>query len=243
MFRVFFVVLIAISFVSCTKNKKIEEKSQELTLTQQLEQKAQASADKTPEEIRKVMSSAIEELKASTIVEKALKKGDKIPEFVLKDVQKGEISSQELLKKGPLVISFYRGGWCPYCNLQLRDLQKHLGEFKAEGAQLVAISPEKPDSTAETIKKQELEFYVLSDSDGKVGEKFGLMFKLPEDLKQVYKKFGIDLEQANGNKDWELPIAATYIVNRKGEIVYSFVDEDYKKRAETRELVKIVRGL
>lgn len=226
-----------------TSNAKSQTPSGDPTLTEQLAEKAAASAQKTPIEIKQVMFKAIEDLKNSQILEKALKKGDKIPSFELHDVQKGRVQSSELLQKGPLLLIFYRGGWCPYCNLQLRDLQKNLKAIRSTGAQLVAISPEVPDQTAETVKKENLEYFVLSDADGEVGKKFGLMFQLPEDLKGVYLKFGIDLEKSNGNRNWELPLAATYIVNRQGEIIYSFVDADYKKRADTLDLIKILKEL
>ena len=210
-----------------------------MNLTQQLEQTAAQSAAKSPDEIKKIMFDAIAELKKSAIINSALKVGDRIPAFSLPDVKRGLISSSELLKKGPLIVTFYRGGWCPYCNLQLHDLQLHLKEIRATGAELVAISPEKPDQTAATIKKNELDFYVLSDTDGKVSKQFGLNYPLSAELKDVYKKFGIDLELANGNKNWELPLAATYIINTQGVISYAFVDADYKKRAETLELIEI----
>ena len=166
-----------------------------------------------------------------------------MPDFTLPDVNNKPVSSKDLLAKGPLVVIFYRGGWCPYCNLQLHDIQKHLKALKATGAELVAISPEKPDATAETVKKQKLQFYVLSDSNGTVGKKFGLMFKLNDDLKAVYKKFGINLTEANNNDKWELPLAATYIVKQDSKIAYSFVNADYTKRAETTELIDIVKSL
>lgn len=212
-------------------------------LTERLEEKAKASAEKSPDEIKKIMGKAIKDLQQSEIMKSALKKGDQMPAFTLNDIKKGKVSSNELLKKGPLVISFYRGGWCPYCNLQLRDLQLHLKDIRSTGAELVTISPEAPDKTAETIKKEELNFYVLSDTNGETIKKFGLMFKLPKDLIEIYKKFGINLTQANASKKWELPLAATYIVNQKGKVVYAFVDADYKKRAETTELVKILKTL
>ncbi len=238
--------IVSTSIVGCTKSEEKSETAQHVenrTLTVQLAERAQESAGKAPKETRQIMMKAIKDLKESQVMEKALKKGDKIPNFTLPDVLKGDVSSEVLLKQGPLLITFYRGGWCPYCNLQLRDLQKHLPEIKNTGAELVAISPQTPDASTETVKKQRLEYYVLSDVDGKVGDQFGLMFKLNDDLKKVYQKFGIDLQKANGNSQWELPVSATYIVNTDGEIVYAFVDADYKKRAETLELIKILQDM
>ena len=242
------VVALALILFGCTGEKNSSKKenspsNSQTSLSRQLQEKAEASAKKAPPEIKKIMQKAIADLKSSSVIKSALKKGDRIPEFTLPDIKRGSVSSTELLSKGPLVISFYRGGWCPYCNLQLRDLQKNLAEIRAQGAELVAISPEVPDSTAETVKKHNLDFYVLSDADGVVGKKFGLMFNLDEDLKGVYQKFGINLEKANGNKKWELPLAATYVVNTQGEIFYAFVDADYKKRAETTKLIEILKNL
>lgn len=224
-----FLLILGLSIHAFTKEK---------TLTQQLKEKAAASAQKSPKEKRKIMLTAIEDLKKSQIMKTALKKGDQLPHFTLNDVKHGQVSSQQLLERGPIIIAFYRGGWCPYCNLQLRDLQKHLPKIKAHGAQLVAISPEAPDQTAITVKKQGLNFYVLSDINGKVSDSFGLTFKLPNDLITVYKGFGIDLARTNGNKKWELPLAATYIITKNGRIAYAYVDADYKKRAETKDLIK-----
>ena len=212
------------------------------SLTEQLREKAEASAEKSPKEVRKIMLDALDDLKNEKIQQQALKKGDKMPEFELPDVTRGMIDSESLLKKGPLVVVFYRGGWCPYCNLQLRDIQNHIQKFQKLGAQVVAISPEAPDQSRETVKKNTLDFYVLSDLKGSVAKSFGLTFKLPPDLKTLYKKFGIDLQKHNANKKWELPLAATYIVKPNSEVIYSFVDVDYKKRAETEDLIKVLKA-
>lgn len=213
------------------------------TLTEQLASKAAASKKSTPPEVRAVMAKAIQDLRDSEIEKRALKKGDNLPAFTLAGVDGKNISSDELLKQGPLVITFYRGGWCPYCNLQLHDLQKHLHEMHTLGAQLVAISPQTPDESLSTAEKAKLKFHVLSDKDGQVARSFGLLYKLPPDLVALYKKFGIDLQKSNGNDMWELPLAATYVVSMKGEIVYSFVDVDYKKRAETLDLLGALKRL
>ena len=215
----------------------------EMSLKEQLEKKAMSSSGKTPKEIKKVMDDALTEIRKSKIVDSAKKKGDPMPAFQLEDIKSGTVTSKGLMKKGPLLIAFYRGGWCPYCNLQLRDLQKNLDAIKSTGANLVAISPEAPDETAKTVKKSDLGFYVLSDAKGEVAKSFGLTFPLPKDLVGVYKKFGIELDKVNATKKWELPLSATYIVDSKGKIVYSFVDADYRKRAETSELVAILQKM
>lgn len=213
------------------------------TLTEQLREKAEASQAKGSSDRRAIMESALEDLRNSKIIETAVSKGAQIPHFKLPDGRGKMVSSQKLLKKGPLVITFYRGGWCPYCNLQLHDLQKYLPNIQALGAELVAISPETPDNSMTTAEKNKLEFYVLSDAGNKVAHQFGLSYKLPPDLIELYQEFGIDLTKSNGTTDGELPIAATYVVNKEGEIIYSFLDIDYKKRAETTEIIEVLESL
>jgi len=213
------------------------------TLTQQLQSLADASKSKTPAEKRAIMDGAIDKLRASNILEKAAKKGDTMPAFSLPDVSRGTVASSNLLKRGPLVVVFYRGDWCPYCNLQLLDLQKHLGELEGLGARLVAISPQTPDNSVTTAQKRGLTYYVVSDANSRVAAKFGLMFRLPPELKKLYADFGLNLEKSNGAREWSLPVAATYVVSREGEIVYSFLDVDYKKRAETADVIDALKRL
>ncbi len=248
-FNLLMTLLITTCLLSCEKKsdstnqeKEIRNKEStpgsDLSLKEQLAQRARQSAHKTPSEKRKIMIQAIEDLKTSQVMKSALRKGDKMPHFRLRNPQREPITSKKLLEKGPIVLVFYRGGWCPYCNLQLRDLQKNLDAIKAQGAELVAISPESLEAAGDTVSKQKLGYHVLSDQYGAVGKEFGLMFKLPKDLISVYKDFGIHLDKTNQTKKWELPLAATYIVDQKGVIRYAFVEADYKLRAETTEIIK-----
>lgn len=172
-----------------------------------------------------------------------LEVGDQMPSFELPDQTGQLVKSADLLKNGPLVVSFYRGGWCPYCNLQLQALQKLVPEFEKLGAQLVAISPQKPDESLSTAEKNELSFTVLSDADRQVGESFQLMFKVSEDIKPLYQGFGIDLDAVNGDDSWRLPVPATFVVNNEGEVVYAFVNGDYKKRAEPNDILQVLRSI
>ena len=150
--------------------------SSDSTLTEQIKEKADAAKAKSPHEKQAIMEKAIDDLRKSKIVEQALKKGNTMPMFALPDVTRGRVKSDELLKKGPLVVVFYRGGWCPYCNLQLNDLQKHLAKIQSLGAQLVAISPQTPDNSVATAEKAQLKFYVLSDVGNKMARQFGLVY-------------------------------------------------------------------
>lgn len=173
-----------------------------------------------------------------------LKENDQIPSFSLPNQSGNLISSDELLKNGPLVISFYRGGWCPYCNLELRSLQSNLEEIKEYGANLIAISPEQPDDSLDVSEKNNLEFSVLSDSNNIVAKKFGLVFEVPTELDELNKnEFGLDLAARNSTDKPELPVPATYVVEKNGKIKYAFVNLDYTKRAEPSEIINVLKEL
>lgn len=204
--------------------------------------KEKSEASKS-EEVRKIMKGEIERIKKENIIKSSLKEGDYIKAFSLINPVGNIINSENLLKKGPIVINFYRGGWCPYCNLELRAYMEVLEEIKSLGANLIAISPEIPDQSLNTIEKNQLEFLVLSDIDNKVAKEFGLVFKISNELNELYKSFGIDLEKSQGRKSLELPMAATYVVNKEGKIIKAFVKEDYKERLDPKIVLESLRNL
>ena len=165
-----------------------------------------------------------------------LRVGDKVPNFTLNN-HKGEATTlYTLLEKGPVVLNFYRGGWCPYCNLALKGLADKNDEITALGATLVALSPELPDKTLTTIEKDNIPFIVLSDLNNEVARKFDLVFKLTPEVATAYEK-GFGLSKYNGNENAELPIPATYVIDEKGIIRYAYVNPDYKKRANPDEVM------
>ena len=155
--------------------------------------------------------------------------------------QKGEktILSKEL-EHGPVVLTFYRGGWCPYCNLQLKAYSERIEDFKNKGAKLIAVTPDKLTELKKTTKKNDVKFTIVSDPNNKIARKYGLVFQLEEELKNIYLKFGLDLEKSQGNDSWELPIPATYVINRNGKIVYSFLNTDYTRRANVDEILEAI---
>lgn len=169
---------------------------------------------------------------AEQAAQNALKTGDKMPLFELPDSKKNVVKSSELLKDSNLVVVFYRGGWCPFCNIYLKKLQDRLADIKAAGGELVAISAENPDDSLSTVEKDNLKFYVLSDAKLAFARKVGLVYQLPDKTDAKYKEMGIDLVGNNDMDKPELPVSATYAVNQNGEIVYAFVEPDYKQRAE-----------
>ncbi|ALQ07808.1 peroxiredoxin-like family protein [Pseudoalteromonas fuliginea] len=187
---------------------------------------------KLPADVLALMNTTNEELIAQHIKDNALQIGQKVENFSLANHKGENVELADLLKKGPVIISFYRGGWCPYCNLELKALNDYLPQFKTQSAQLVAISPQLPDETLSTAQKNNLEFDVLCDVSNKVAEQFGLLFTLDERIQALYTQFGIDFEHYYGDKSFKLPLPATYVINQEGVITYAFLSEDYTLRAE-----------
>ena len=212
-----------------------------MSLTEQLKEKRDATIKSLPADKLVIVKASTDALLADHISSKALKKGQKLPSFSLANVNGEKVNSADLLSNGKLIVSFYRGGWCPYCNLELQALQSHLAEFKELGAQLVAITPETPDSSLTTSEKNELKFHVLSDIDNTYAKELGLVFKMPKDLSDTYKEFGLDVAKHNGNQDFELPMPATYVVDSNGEVLYSFVSEDYTVRLDPEIILDFLK--
>jgi peroxiredoxin len=214
-----------------------------MTLKQKIQDFQKEIIPKIPEEVLSTIMRTSEELAERNLEAGALKNGDTIPSFELTDALEEARSSDQFLKNGPLVISFYRGGWCPYCHLELRALQKVLPEIKASNATLLAISPELPNHSLTTREKYELEFPVLSDPDNRVAKKFGLVFEPAKELIPLFKEnFNWDLVAINGAEKVELPIPATYVVDREGVIQFAFVQSDYTQRAEPEKILEVLRG-
>ena len=213
-----------------------------MTLEMQIKKMQEEMLPMIPEKILNLLLRKTKELVNSGIAEKALKKGDKIPKITLPNAHNKSVNINELLN-GPLVISFYRGGWCPYCNLELRALQEKLKDIKISGGKMIAITPETPDNSLTTSEKHKLEFEVLSDVGNKIAGQFGLVFNLPEELRPIYKQFNFDIPKYDGDDSWSLPIPATYVVNKDGLITHSFVDADYTKRMEPADIIEALKKL
>lgn len=216
---------------------------QQSTLAQQLQDYAQEFAKKVPEEVKLKMNQAAELLEQTGIANKAVGKGQQAPNFQLPNVHGDDVELSATLGRGPVVLSFYRGSWCPYCNIELRALQQHLPEFKAAGATLITVSPQTPDSSLSTAEKNELEFEVLSDVGNQVAREYGLVFSLHEELRPIYNQFGINVPEHNGDDTYELPVPATYVIDQNGTVAYAFVNSDYRQRAEPAEILEALRTL
>jgi peroxiredoxin len=194
-------------------------------------------------EVLDTMHRGTAELVASGQAAAAKKAGDKAPEFTLNDPDGQPVSSRELLAKGPLVISFYRGVWCPYCNLELQALQQALPQIAARGASLVAISPQTAPNSRKSQRDNKLEFPILSDAQSKVAASFGLRFSLPDYLIALYKSFKNDLPAFNNDPAWVLPKPARFVIGRDGIIAYAEVNPDYTQRPDPSELLPVLDRL
>jgi len=192
---------------------------------------------KVPYSVIETMRRATAELIASGAAERALKAGDKLPAFNLSDPEGKAVSSSDLLARGPLVISFYRGVWCPYCNMELQALEEALPKFRELGASLVAISPQNPVNSRKSVRQNNLTFPILSDPNNEVAAAFGLRFELQDYLVDLYKSLKNDLPAFNGVPSWTLPMPARYVVGQDGIILYAEVNPDYTHRPEPEDMV------
>ena len=189
------------------------------------------------------MDRATAELIESGQAQRALKAGDAAPAFILRDADGKEVSSRELLARGPLVISFYRGVWCPYCNMELQALQETLPEVAARGASLVAISPQTAPNSRKAQRDNNLTFPILSDVRSEIAHAFGIRFALPDYLVALYSSFRNDLPAFNDDPAWVLPMPARYVIGGDGVIAYAEVNPDYTQRPDPSELLPVLDRL
>jgi peroxiredoxin len=211
------------------------------TLSEQLEEYRTAWKQRVPPERQATMEQHIAHLAESGIGRTAKQVGDTAPAIVLPDAHGGTLDVATLLAKGPVVVTFYRGGWCPFCNLELKAYQAVLPRIAAAGASLVAISPEKPDDTVTTAEKSELTFPVLSDLGQSVGKAFGVVYAFTDSVRTVYDGFKLDIPAKNGTPDdWSLPLSATYVIGRDGVILFADTRVDYRERTDPLDVLRVL---
>ncbi|MFN8922136.1 MAG: peroxiredoxin-like family protein [Sphingobacteriia bacterium] len=242
-------LLIGASLSACQKDKPGQPdirigvgSTEEITLARALEAERERFRAHTPRREVELYERSIAHLSKSGILEGAIQLGDLAPDFTLPNATGMSVRLSELTRQGPVVLTWYRGGWCPYCNINLQYLQRHLPAFRAEGATLIALSPEVPDSTLSTKERNGLQFEVLSDPDNQVAKAYGLVYRLTPTVAAADRKH-CDLAAYNGNTHQELPLAATYVLDRYGRVSWAFVDADYRKRAEPQDIVAALKKL
>lgn len=185
----------------------------------------------------------IEELRADFALASAVGVDEAAPDFALPNAAGKSIVLKELLRTGPVILTFYRGGWCPYCNIQLRAYQSVLPQISASGARLVAISPQLPDNSLDTANKNALTFDVLSDVRNEVARSYGLVYSLPEEIRAALRSNNKALPSINGDQSWELPVPATYVIARDQHVALAYIEVDYRKRLEPEALLTCLKSL
>ncbi|MEN4762207.1 peroxiredoxin-like family protein [Chryseobacterium sp. C39-AII1] len=197
----------------------------------------------SPED-NETMERHIEFLRNSGALDKVLKKGDAAPEFDLKNQNGKIISSSELLKKGSLVVSFYRGSWCPYCVEEIKALNLFYPEIQENGADLVVLSPQSFIRTEEQAEELHLKYNLLVDNDNKTGKAFGLVYEFPQYLQDLYmERFNNNIQEINEGSAWELPIPARFVIGQDGKILDVLVDPDYRFRPEPSTTLAFIKNL
>ncbi|AZB34112.1 peroxiredoxin-like family protein [Chryseobacterium bernardetii] len=208
------------------------------TLAKQIEHLNQELSSQLPQDILDAFGKSIEDLKTGKFEENSIQIGDQIPEFSLPNALGKIVSSEEILKNEKIVLAFYRGGWCPYCNLELKFLQDSLIRIKNKGAALIAVSPQSPDHSLSMIEKNNLEFEVLTDIDNNFAKKLGIVFQLQDFVLPYYKGLGIFLSDFNKNNDNTLPIPAVFVVDKNRVVTYRFLDVNYMNRVDVEKLIE-----
>lgn len=214
-----------------------------MSVNQELQETAAKVYGQAPPEVAGPVNASRAEIEATFDRTKVPQPGDTLPDFALVAAGGKTVTRDELLAESAILITFYRGNWCPFCNIALRGLQKHLSEFTAKGVRLVAISAELPDHSLSTKEKNELDFEVLSDVDNKYADKLGVLWKMPSNLKDLFGGFGTLLEVRHGNDRFEVPVPISLLVDKKGIVRNTFVEPDYTKRLEPSTAVEWVNAL
>jgi peroxiredoxin len=201
------------------------------------------ASGKIPDHVVAGLMESIREQVESGQADRALKAGETAPSFVLKDADGETVDSKALIAKGPLVLSFYRGVWCGYCNLELKALEKARGEIEARGASLVAISMQTAANSRKSARENGLSFPILIDAGGKLSEAVGLRHKLSPKMIGFYKDLGNDLEVFNGDDSWMLPMPGRYVIGQDGVVAYAEINPDFTKRPDPSELYPVLEQL
>jgi len=214
--------------------------TQTKTLAEQLRDRRELGERYTPADVVALYQRAIEEIRDSDLASRALKVGDRAPDFSLPDDNENPVSSASFLATGALIICFFRGRWCPYDVTQLEAMNATMPQIQSAGASLVAVSPQKPQQAFFMRDQHKFQFPLLCDLGNQVARQFGLVYRVPDYQQQVYQRSFVNLPFANGDNSWELPAPATYVVGSDGVIKFRRVDVDYRERPEPLEILEVV---
>jgi len=205
------------------------------TLARQIEKLNNELLQQVPQEVLKIFEQSIADLKTLNIENKI---GDKLIPFSLPNAANQLIYSKDVLNQGKMILAFFRGSWCPYCNLELRALQENISKITNKNATLLAVSPQNQHHSMALVQKHLLTFEVLTDQDNVLAQQLGISFELQDFALSAYQAMEIDLEEFNTTKDNTLPVPAVFVVDTDGSILYKFVDTDYRNRLDIDELIQ-----
>ncbi|GHO51142.1 peroxiredoxin-like family protein [Ktedonospora formicarum] len=212
-------------------------------LQQQIDLAVQEGQRSVPAELLEPFMRPIQQLIDSSAASKARKVGEMAPDFTLPDALGRSVKLSELLQRGPVVLTFYRGIWCPICNLEVRAYQQALPQLEALGASVVAISPQIPKQSLSMAEKHALSFAVLNDAGNLVARQYGLDFILDEAVRTAHQQLGADLPAYNGDASWQLPIPATFLIDQAGIVRLAFVDPDFTHRLDPSIIIAQLKRL
>ena len=214
-----------------------------MSLKDKLDKLKESFKTKAPPDAQEIMHRATEDLKNSGIMDHVVKVGDKAPDFTLKNTEGQDLGLHTLLSDGPVVLTFYRGKWWPYCNLELEALEEVAVQFKEKGAIMVAVSPQLVTYNKAMKEEKNLSFEILSDPGNQIAEKYRIKYEMPEDLIKVYKQFGLKVDEHNGDDSWTLPMPARLIIDQEGIIRYAEINPDYTERPEPEDTLAALREI
>ncbi|MBT7409045.1 MAG: AhpC/TSA family protein [Methylococcales bacterium] len=209
-----------------------------MSLATQLEETLNSFVGSLSEQAQQTVGQSMQQLMESNVADNAINVGSNAPDFTLPSTQGDAVKLSELLAKGPVVISFFRGGWCPFCNLEFKALMDKLPEIEACNATLVTISPETMENSKATVEKFSLTYTVLSDVGNVIAKEYGLLMTVSEDMRPLYLEWGIDVPTANGDDTYELPVPATYIIGNDGVVKYAYINKNYTSRMQPEEIIE-----
>lgn len=204
----------------------------------QIEQLNHELSSQLSQDVLNAFGNSVEDLKTKNIQGSSIQIGEQVPEFSLPNAYGQKINSREILKNGKMILVFYRGSWCPYCNLELKFLQDNISEIQKKNAVLVAISPQSPDHSLPMIEKNNLEFEVLTDHNNDFAKKLGIVFQLQDFVLPYYKDLGIDLSLFNRNDENTLPVPAVFVIDENHRVIYKFLEINYMIRVDVEELIQ-----
>lgn len=214
----------------------------ETTVNEKLQAKKEEFSAKAPQQKKDDYEEGIRQVPESGVLERAKNVGDKAPDFMLPNAMGKEFHLYETLKKGPVVLIWYRGEWCPYCNIYLYELHKQADKFSEHNATIIAVSPAQPDESWSAEDKSEIKLQVLSDEGGKVAEDYGIVYTLPPKIAAYYKD-AFDLPNVNNDDGATLPLSASYVIDQDGTITYAYLNADYRERAEISDLLGAIENI